>query len=171
MTIFNAEKLSEWEKRPKQYLDKPLDEITKQYLQYCQDETLLDITYMTRDGKSEDRQISPKKVLKDYLSGKYYTEAYCHLRKEVRVFQLKKISLRKDNCKNVHNEHNAIPCRFTDIEVLNDEGFYVDSVEAECEHCGHKTWSFGRSDVSRKRCLALMQEGCLENRGNWYFEK
>ena len=172
MAIFNAEKLSDWEKRPKEYLNKPVDDITRKYLQHCQDKNILNINYLTREGKSEDRRISPQKVLKDYLSGKYYIEAYCHLRKEIRVFQLKKISLREGDSKNIqNNQPESIPCRFTDVEVLNDDGFYVDSVEAECEYCGHKTWSFGRSDESRKRCLALMQEECLENRKNWYVEK
>lgn len=171
MTIFNAEKLSEWEKRPKEYLDKPVDEITKQFLEYCKNEIVLDINYLTRQGKNEDRRISPKKVLKDYLSGKYYTEAYCHLREEIRVFQLKRITLLEGDRKEKTITSKAIACRFTEIEVLNDEEFYVESVEAECTHCGHKTWSFGRSDESRKRCLALMQEECLVSNTNWYIEK
>lgn len=170
MTVFNEEKLSNWEKRPKQYLDEGVDEITKRFLQYCQDETVLDINYVTRDGRTEDRRISPKKVLKDYFSGKYYTEAYCHLREEIRVFHLKKISLQDGDGKKSQNVSEAIPCNFTDIDVLNDDGFYVDSVEAECGNCGHKTWSFGRSDESRKRCLALMQEECPVGKTNWYVD-
>jgi len=58
-----------------------------------------------------------------------------------------------------------------DIEVdviLNEDGYEVPGVCAFCQRCGHTTESYGQSDASIKRCLALMRETCPEAENNWY---
>jgi hypothetical protein len=41
-------------------------------------------------------------------------------------------------------------------------------VEACCTRCGHITRSYGTTDRSVRRCLALMGEECPEDEGNFY---
>lgn len=43
-------------------------------------------------------------------------------------------------------------------------------VEATCTQCGHTTRSYGESDASVRRCLALMREECPEDERNFYVD-
>jgi hypothetical protein len=52
----------------------------------------------------------------------------------------------------------TVPCSFEEVELENDEGYPVDGVMATCTRCGHVTESFGTTDASYRRCLALMRE-------------
>lgn len=61
-------------------------------------------------------------------------------------------------------------CEVAYVELENDNGIEVDGVEATCMACGHTTESFGDSDRSVKRCLALMREECPEGENNFYVE-
>jgi hypothetical protein len=63
-----------------------------------------------------------------------------------------------------------VPCV---VEAVELEGDYrpVEGVEAACTRCGHVTESFGTSDASIRRCLALMREECPRNEQNYYFEE
>ncbi len=45
-----------------------------------------------------------------------------------------------------------------------------DAIEATCTDCGHVTTSFGDSDRSVRRCLAMMREECPEGEDNFYVE-
>lgn len=56
-----------------------------------------------------------------------------------------------------------------EIELENDEGYSIDSVEAACTRCGHVTESFGTSDASVRRCLALLHRECPKKENNFYF--
>jgi hypothetical protein len=58
------------------------------------------------------------------------------------------------------------------IEETGLEGDYgtVDGIQATCLQCGHVTESFGTSDASTRRCLALMREGCPRGNAGYYVE-
>jgi len=47
-------------------------------------------------------------------------------------------------------------------DIIHTEREGREGVEATCSDCGHKTFAYGRSDASRKRCLAQMREECPE---------
>ena len=59
-------------------------------------------------------------------------------------------------------------CEVNSVELENDEGREVPGVCLSCTRCGHETESFGESDRSIKRCLALMREECPEGEDNYY---
>jgi hypothetical protein len=51
---------------------------------------------------------------------------------------------------------------------LEDDYGMVTSVCARCSRCGHETESFGTSEGSIQRCLALMREECARGETNFY---
>ena len=53
------------------------------------------------------------------------------------------------------------------VQLERDYGM-VEGVEATCERCNHCTESFGTSDASVRRCLALLNEECPELENNFY---
>ena len=55
-------------------------------------------------------------------------------------------------------------------ERENDNGIMVAGILATCTKCGHETFSFGTSDASVRRCLALMRDECPEEETNFYVE-
>jgi hypothetical protein len=55
-----------------------------------------------------------------------------------------------------------------EITQENEEGQLIDSVSATCSRCEHETVSYGTSDESIKRCLALLREECPEGENNFY---
>lgn len=63
-----------------------------------------------------------------------------------------------------------VPCEVEEIEL---EGDYtsIPSVSATCTRCGHTTESYGTSEDSVKRCLALMREECPRKENNFYIEE
>lgn len=61
-----------------------------------------------------------------------------------------------------------VDCDVDYVEVENDNGIPVESVEVTCSRCGHTTMSFGQSGRSIRRCLALMSEECPEAENNFY---
>ncbi len=54
-----------------------------------------------------------------------------------------------------------------EIELQGDFG-PIDSVCARCTRCGHETESFGISEASIRRCLAILREECPEDEQNFY---
>ena len=48
-----------------------------------------------------------------------------------------------------------VPC-----DIINTEREGREGVQATCSDCGHQTFSYGRGEASRKRCLVLMREEC-----------
>ncbi len=62
-----------------------------------------------------------------------------------------------------------VKCSIEETYIENDNGHDVDSVVATCSKCGHSTESFGTSESSINRCLALMNEECSED--NYYVEE
>lgn len=61
-----------------------------------------------------------------------------------------------------------VSCVVDEAEIENDEGRMVDGIEVTCSRCGHLTASFGTSDASVRRCLALMREECPGGESNYY---
>ena len=60
-----------------------------------------------------------------------------------------------------------VECDVTETELEGDEG-PVDGVVATCSACGHCAESFGTSDASVRRCLALLREECPLGESNYY---
>jgi hypothetical protein len=54
------------------------------------------------------------------------------------------------------------------VELENDYGHCTEGVQATCSRCEHVTESFGSSDVSVRRCLALSREECPKGERNSY---
>ena len=65
---------------------------------------------------------------------------------------------------------SRIKCDITTTYLINDSGYDVDGISATCSKCGHTTESFGVSERSIARCLALMNEECPQNENNYYIE-
>jgi len=63
-----------------------------------------------------------------------------------------------------------VEVEIVEIELENDNGIPIDSVEATCTRCDHQTESYGTGDASRRRCLALMREECPEGESNFYVD-
>ena len=61
-----------------------------------------------------------------------------------------------------------VECEISAATLTNDDGREIDGVQAECSRCGHTTESFGTSDASVRRCLAIMREQCPEGEENFY---
>jgi hypothetical protein len=61
-----------------------------------------------------------------------------------------------------------VHCAIEFVEIENDDGREVESVQATCSLCGHVTESYGTESVSVRRALALMREECPENERNFY---
>lgn len=60
-----------------------------------------------------------------------------------------------------------VSCEIEETELEGDYGM-VTGIRASCSHCGHETESFGSSETSIKRCLALMREECPAGESNFY---
>ena len=63
-----------------------------------------------------------------------------------------------------------VEVEIVEIELENDNGIPIDSVEATCSRCDHTTESYGTGDASRRRCLALLREECPEGESNFYVD-
>jgi hypothetical protein len=61
-----------------------------------------------------------------------------------------------------------IVCKISFVDLENDDGLDIESVEAFCPRCHHSTESFGTHSGSIARCLALMREECPYEEKNWY---
>jgi hypothetical protein len=61
-------------------------------------------------------------------------------------------------------------CEVVEAEELDARGRLAPAVRATCSRCGHTTVSFGTDEKSRKRCLALMREGCPRDEENFYVD-
>jgi len=60
-----------------------------------------------------------------------------------------------------------VECTVEETELDGDHG-PVPSVIVTCSRCDHCTESFGTSDVSIRRCLALLNEECPLEENNFY---
>ena len=60
-----------------------------------------------------------------------------------------------------------VRCEIEETELEGDYGD-IEGVVATCSECGHQTESFGTTEASVRRCLALMREECPEDCNNFY---
>lgn len=61
------------------------------------------------------------------------------------------------------------------MQVECEVNYYEDEtparVEVTCSKCGHTVESFGTSDASVRRCLALLREECPLGENNFYVDE
>ena len=60
-------------------------------------------------------------------------------------------------------------CSVEETELYGDYGPVL-GIQATCMRCGHVTESFGTSDASIRRCLALMRQECPRQDARFYVE-
>lgn len=63
---------------------------------------------------------------------------------------------------------SRVPCTKEYEQRTNEEGLLVDGVTVRCNRCGDSQFSFGTSERSAKRCLALLNEECSKQQDNFY---
>ncbi len=61
-----------------------------------------------------------------------------------------------------------VSCSIEEISLETESGQEVDGVCVQCGRCGHEVESYGTSDKSVRRSLAVMREECLERENNFY---
>jgi hypothetical protein len=61
-----------------------------------------------------------------------------------------------------------VKCKVVEDTDENDNGVEVECTIVTCLRCDHVTQSFGTSEASVKRCLALMREECPGDEENFY---
>jgi hypothetical protein len=61
-----------------------------------------------------------------------------------------------------------VRCEVEEVNLQNEKGYLAPGVRVTCGRCGHETESFGTSEVSIRRCLALLREECPEGESNFY---
>ena len=64
-----------------------------------------------------------------------------------------------------------VECEISFGTEINSRGLEVEQTVACCTRCGHETRSWGDSDASIKRCLAVMREECPKGENNYYIEE
>lgn len=62
----------------------------------------------------------------------------------------------------------TVRCELEEIELVRESGYTTTGVRVTCGKCNHETTSFGTSEASVKRCLALLREECPEGESNFY---
>ena len=63
-----------------------------------------------------------------------------------------------------------VTTRIEEVTLTTEDGGEVQGVQATCDRCDHLTESFGISETSRRRCLALLREECPEEELNFYVD-
>lgn len=71
----------------------------------------------------------------------------------------------------LRSDRPGVSCNIKTITLDNESGIEVEGVQATCANCLHETASFGTSEVSIRRCLALMREECPLGDSNWYVDE
>jgi hypothetical protein len=61
-----------------------------------------------------------------------------------------------------------VQCSVTEINLENDNGLEIESVEVTCSRCKHAEQSFGTSERSVRRCAFLLRENCPKGEKNFY---
>jgi hypothetical protein len=64
---------------------------------------------------------------------------------------------------------SEVECEITEVDLDSEDGErQIPGIMATCE-CGHTTESYGTSESSVLRCLALMREECPDGGNNFYY--
>lgn len=66
------------------------------------------------------------------------------------------------------DEEPPVECEVEYDDIENEDGIIMPGVRVTCTRCNHTEESFGQSDKSIKRCLALLHENCPMDENNWY---
>lgn len=61
-----------------------------------------------------------------------------------------------------------VECEVVEEMLENDDGREVPGIVVTCGRCSHAVESFGQSERSVKRCLAMLREECQEHENNFY---
>lgn len=168
--------LSEWERKNHKVITESSDSKTKALLAASSSGEKLHIKYSKPNGVDE-RWITPIKVFSKKGEVENYLEASCHKKNARRVFMIKRITILNSGSGSEADSQLKKPSDYAVttstnyVELENDYGVSVDSVQLKCNRCGHVTESFGESSDSIKRCLALMKEECPQGESNWYVEE
>lgn len=64
-----------------------------------------------------------------------------------------------------------VPCRIEEETRENEDNKKIKGICATCTLCDHKTFSFGTSENSIKRCLAEMRKECPEGEEHFYIDE
>jgi hypothetical protein len=64
-----------------------------------------------------------------------------------------------------------VTCSVEETEVENENEQSIPGVVVTCSRCGNETKSFGTSDRSIDRCLALLREECPKKEKNFYVDE
>lgn len=65
-------------------------------------------------------------------------------------------------------ERNEVQCRIEQVMIESESGRFVEGTRATCLACDHSAESFGRTDRSVRRCLAMLHEECPLGENNFY---
>ncbi len=61
-----------------------------------------------------------------------------------------------------------VECEVGVYQVDNGKGYMVDATYATCPRCGKVAESFGTTQRSVRRCLAVLSKDCPNNEKNYY---
>lgn len=166
--------LPSWEKKKERVVKDSDDLKTRILLAVIKTKRKLHIRYSKPSGIDE-RWITPTKVFYKNGENEAYLEATCHKRNARRVFMIKRITIISANKIKTETEGNtlkidsgSVACSVNFVDLEGDFDNYIEGVEVTCSRCGHSTVSYGVSDSSIKRCLALMGKDCPRAESNWY---
>lgn len=64
-----------------------------------------------------------------------------------------------------------VSCEIEEIEIENENGIDVESINVTCTRCEHSVKCYGRSDRSVRRAMAMLAEQCPEGEHNFYCDE
>ena len=67
-------------------------------------------------------------------------------------------------------KRREVPCIVNVVNLKGARGI-IEAVEVTCTRCGNKATSFGTSDASVLRCLAILHNGCPRQEDNYYYDE
>lgn len=65
---------------------------------------------------------------------------------------------------------SRVEVKIEEVDLENEDSREVPGVRATCQECDHEVESFGTSDRSRRRCLALLRDDCPLGEENYYVD-
>jgi len=67
-------------------------------------------------------------------------------------------------------KRRTVECSVEEVLLRGPRGSEIEGVEVTCPRCGERRTSFGTSDASVTRCLAMLANGCPFDDDNIYVE-
>ena len=184
----------DWETLPRIEVTVPKSFKGQQFWPLIEKKVVTCVRHSTAYKSPTRRRIKPLRLFRveDPKYPDEYLEAYCHLREELRVFRVSDLTILNGRDCNADKKviHTVFPgdiygadrnegtsentgssgvvCSIIKTNLFDDYDRLAPAVEATCSRCGHTTESFGDSENSVKRCLALMREECPKKQNNYY---